>query len=215
MKMNFSIVKSSSIYETFSPLYKGLKLFGIIPFKISLKKGKVTVSWLDVVSMLVFWIFWFYLIACNLAKGARDVSESSTIILYGWHWLLIFEIAASFFIQIVNLVKRKSIGRLLRILDEVDSMVSEKWTRNAFTNEFIVELDDVLSWKPHGVQRPNVENYFWKSIDSFVDLSLLTICAESEARELQVWFIRKCRICLHHFGLRSNISSIHFHHVEH
>lgn len=126
MKMNFSIVKSSSIYETFSPLYKGLKLFGIIPFKISLKKGKVTVSWLDVVSMLVFWIFWLYLIACNLAKGARDVSESSTIILYGWHWLLIFEIAASFFIQIVNLVKRKSIGRLLRILDEVDSMVSEK-----------------------------------------------------------------------------------------
>lgn len=124
MKMNFNIAKSSSIYETFSPLYNALKLFGIIPFKMSPKEGKVTMRWLDVLLMFAFWVFWTYLIACNLILEDHDCNERSIIILNGWHWILIFEIASSFYIQIVSLLRRKSIGRLFRILDEVDIMVS-------------------------------------------------------------------------------------------
>lgn len=158
--MNFNIAKSSSnnIYETFSPLYKALKIFGIIPFKMCLKDGKVTMSWFSVLWMLVFWVFWSYLIAGNLILGARTVNERSAIVLNGWHWLLVFEIAASFYIQLVNVAKRKSIGRLFRIFDEVDSMVSmrndsgEKLLMNSFQNSTMyyrqnhTELKD-LTWK--------------------------------------------------------------------
>lgn len=35
---------SSSVYETFSPLYKALKLFGIIPFDMNLRVGGVGVG---------------------------------------------------------------------------------------------------------------------------------------------------------------------------
>src|SRR5690349_1949326 len=125
MKMNFNIVKSTNIYETFSPLFKALKLFGIIPFRMSLE-GKVTMSWLDVLVMLAFWVLWSYLIACNLILGVPSIGERSNIILNGWHWLLIFETAAGFFVQLINLLTRKNIGRLFRILDEVDSMVRTK-----------------------------------------------------------------------------------------
>lgn len=42
--MNFNIVESSSVYETFSPLYKALKLFEIIPFDMNLRVGEVRVG---------------------------------------------------------------------------------------------------------------------------------------------------------------------------
>lgn len=151
--------KSSSIYETFSPLYKALKLFGIIPFKMSLKEGKVTMGWLDVLLMLAFWVFWTYLIVCNLIFEAREVIERSNIILNGWHWILIFEIASSFFIQIVSLLRRNSIGTLFRILDEVDSMVST-WRKGKVNHIYLM------------ISFQNSTMYYRENHTEFKDLTL-------------------------------------------
>lgn len=121
--MNFDLVKSSSVYETFSPLYKVLKLFGMMPFQMNLKSGKVSVKYHNLLWMFLTWMFWTILIVWNVILGAREPGEESEIILLGWHWLLIFELVAGFFIQMVNFVKRESIGKLFKILNEIDQMV--------------------------------------------------------------------------------------------
>lgn len=121
--MNFGIAKSSSIYETFSPLYKVLKFLGIISFGVDLKTGEVSVKFFDLLWMVVQWLSWTWLIIGNLSLGAREPVEKSGLVLIGWHWILMFQLIASFFIQMVNLLRRKSIGKLLKIMDEVDEMV--------------------------------------------------------------------------------------------
>lgn len=123
--MSLKFRKSSSIYETFSPLYKVLKFFGIISFNFNLKDGKVSVNYLDLLWMVFMWIFWTCLIISNVYLGARDPTEDSKLILTGWHWLLIFQLCASFFIQTVSLFRRKNIEKLFEILHEIDGMVSE------------------------------------------------------------------------------------------
>lgn len=117
------IAASSNIYETFSPLYKVLKLLGIISFELDVHNGKVSLNRFDLVWMLVLWVFWTCLIIGNLYLGARDPTEHSKIILTGWHWLLIFQLAACFYIQLVSLARRKSIGKLFQILNQIDGMV--------------------------------------------------------------------------------------------
>lgn len=56
--------------------------------------------------------------------GAREPGENSEIILSSWHWLLIFQIFSSFYIQILNLMKRKNIENLFKLLSEFDDAVS-------------------------------------------------------------------------------------------
>lgn len=123
MRMNPKIAESSNIYETFSPLYKVLKLLGIISFELDVQNGKVSMNRFDLLWMLALWVFWTCLIICNLYLGARDPTEHSKIILTGWHWLLIFQLAACFYVQIVSLLRRKSIGKLFQILNQIDGMV--------------------------------------------------------------------------------------------
>lgn len=133
--MNFNFTKSSSVYETFSPIYKVLKLLGMIPFEMNLQNGKISVEYLDWLWILVSWMFWTCLITWNIHLGAHEPFEESQIILTGWHWLLIFELGASFFIQTVNFIRRESIGELFEILHEVDQMV-----KLFFFNQFLNEL---------------------------------------------------------------------------
>lgn len=121
--MKFSIGRSSCVYETFSPLYKALKLFGIISFDMNLRNGEVRVKCRDVSWMVAMWMLWTCLIIWNIRLGAREPGEASKLILTGWHSVLIFQLFASFYIQIVGLFKRKSVGELLRLLCEVDAMV--------------------------------------------------------------------------------------------
>jgi hypothetical protein len=124
-EMNFDLAKSLSVYETFSSLYKVLKLFGMIPFEMNLKNGEVSVKYRDLLWMFATWMLWTCLIAWNVGLGAREPGEESKIILWGWHWLLLFQIMAGFFVQMISLVRRKSIARLFSILLEVDQMVSD------------------------------------------------------------------------------------------
>jgi len=117
-------MKASNIYETFAPLYKMLKLFGVIPFDMSLRNNaNVSVTKLNVLWMFMLWMLWTYLIWCNLLLGAREPGDYSELVMNGWHWLLIFQIASSFYIQAVNFLNRKNIGKLLQIIDEFDEMV--------------------------------------------------------------------------------------------
>lgn len=132
MKTNFGIAKSSNIYETFSPLYKALKFFGIISFDLRSGTGKVSVNHLDFMWMVVCWLFWTCLIICNLYFGAREREPvDCSISFLSWNWLLTFQLIASFYIQLVNLLKRKSIGKLFQILSEIDGMVRMILARNS------------------------------------------------------------------------------------
>lgn len=122
--MKFSVVRSSNIYETFSPLYKVLKFLGIITFQLDLSTGKVSVKCFDLLWMLVWWIFCSWMIVFNVKLGAREQMENSIILLTGWHWNLLLQLMSVFYIQAVGLVKRKRIEKLFRIISEIDTMVN-------------------------------------------------------------------------------------------
>lgn len=113
--------------ESFSPLYKALKLFGILPFEINLKSGEVCVRWKSIMWM-IFWVFAVvYLVILNTSKGAREPGEKSEIILSGWHWLLIFQLNASILIHLWSFLNRKNIEMFFVLLNEFDEFVSGKY----------------------------------------------------------------------------------------
>lgn len=117
--------QSSNIYETFSPFYILLKLLGIVPFQLNLKSGKVSVKWQDVLWIFFYWIFFVALIVLNITFGKRKSAENSTILQNGCHFLLIFHLTSSFFIQFVNFFNRKKIGKFFKILHDFDEMVRQ------------------------------------------------------------------------------------------
>ena len=122
--MKFNVVKSSSIYETFSPLYKALKLLGIMTFQLNLKTGEIAVKFWNLLWTVGLWSLCLWIIVSNVQQGAREHFDNSVILLTGWHWLMISQLIFSCLIQLMGLVKRKSSKRLFEIINEVDSMVS-------------------------------------------------------------------------------------------
>lgn len=90
---------------------------------MNLKSGNINVKHQDLLWMLATWMFWTCLIMWNVRLGAREPGEASQLILTSWHSVLIFQLAASFYIQLLGLLKRKSIGKLFKVLHEFDVMV--------------------------------------------------------------------------------------------
>jgi hypothetical protein len=114
------------IFDTFHPLYQALKIFGIIGFEIDARNVRRNVGWQW---KSIFWtICWFiivaYLIYSLILRGAIEPGEKSTIVLSGWHVLLIFQLFSTYFIQWWNFSSRKQIRKYFSILHEFDSFVS-------------------------------------------------------------------------------------------
>jgi hypothetical protein len=130
--------KSSSIYDSFSPLYFALKLFGMLNFRMSPRSGKVTVKFYNVLWMMFWWMLLTVLIFFNMTQGAREPNESSELILTGWHWLLIMHLFSVFFIQLWSLVRRREIEKMFRIMSDFDDFVSERCLHNFKAVKFII-----------------------------------------------------------------------------
>lgn len=111
--------------DSFSPLYKALKLFGIFPFEIYFKRGVVRVRWKGVLWMILWVVLVTYLIFLNIIQGARESGKKLQIVLSGWHWLLIFQLFATFYIQFWSLFKRKVFEDFFCLLNKFDEQVSE------------------------------------------------------------------------------------------
>jgi hypothetical protein len=118
------ISEKFTIYETFSPLYKALKLYGIIAFDMNLKTKKVAINCRSTLWMIFWWMLLTFMIASNVMRGAREPGEKSEIILSGWHWLLIFQLICTFYIQFFNLLRRKNIEKMFQAMDDFDEIVS-------------------------------------------------------------------------------------------
>jgi hypothetical protein len=114
----------ANIYGTFSPLYKVLKLFGIITFQMNLTSGKVYVNARDIFYMIFWWGLLIMGIILNIKSGAREPGEQSEIIISAWHWLLIFQVFATFYVQIMNFLRRKNIEKLFNMIADFDEIVS-------------------------------------------------------------------------------------------
>lgn len=125
--------RSSNIYETFAPLYKVLKLFGLIPFKFNLKNGAIAMGLFDFLYIFVMWIFWIFLLFWNYMFGyLSDVGgiselniETEKFLLTGFHWILMFQLFGGFFIHLISFRKRKHFEKFFKILFDVDKMVKD------------------------------------------------------------------------------------------
>lgn len=120
-----------NLFDSFSPLNKMLKLFGISTFEMYLlkeqqhhEKVKVVVKWKNIIWTTFWLIVLVYLIKHNLIKGAHEPGENSKIILSGWHWMLTFQLFSIFFIIFWNFYKRKSVEKFFQLIDEFDEHVS-------------------------------------------------------------------------------------------
>lgn len=117
-----------NLFDSFSPLNKTLKLFGISTFEVRLQndgKVKVAVEWKSVIWTICWLLILAYLIKYNLIKGAHEPGEKSKIILSGWHWLITFQLISSVLIIFWNFYKRKNVEKFYHLIEEFDECVSE------------------------------------------------------------------------------------------
>lgn len=115
-----------NLFDSFSPLNKTLKLFGILSFQMNAKCGRVeaVVSWRNILWTIGWLLILVVLLKYNLINGAHEPGEKSEVILLGWHWLLTFQLFSTFFIIFWNYYKRKDIGEFFQIINEFDENVS-------------------------------------------------------------------------------------------
>lgn len=117
---------SSNIYETFAPLNKVLKCFGVMPFSFNLQNGGVDLKEFDLVYILLNCFLWIFLMHWNINKGyLKDNAnlEAKKFLMTGYLYILIFQIIGCFYIQILSFNKRKNHKKFFGILFDVDKMV--------------------------------------------------------------------------------------------
>ncbi|CRL05757.1 CLUMA_CG018786, isoform A [Clunio marinus] len=117
------LTKSTSIYETFSPLSKVLQFVGIIPFRVNSESFEVSVKFCDVFWMFMIWILWLVFIVYNFLQESHHGDDSVELLLMAWQWMQIFQTISCFCIQVINILRRNRIEKLLKLLHEVDEMV--------------------------------------------------------------------------------------------
>ena len=129
-----------NLFDSFSPLNKTLKLFGILSFQMNSKGGRVevVVSWKNILWTIGWLLILVVLLKFNLINGAHEPGEKSEVILHGWHWLLTFKLLSTFFIIFWNYYKREDIGEFFQLINEFDKNVSdENFNEKRFFNCYL------------------------------------------------------------------------------
>lgn len=109
---------SSNIYETFKPFYYALKVCGLTPFTFD-QNGEVIFGFLDFIMMATSLLWLIYCFVNNLRPPPESINRLE-LLANGWLMLLIFEIAATFVIIMMNFFKRNTFGKILKTLHQVD-----------------------------------------------------------------------------------------------
>lgn len=116
-----------NLFDSFSPLNQTLKLLGILSFQMNSNccgRVEAVVKWKNILWTICWLLILLVLLKYNLINGAHEPGEKSKIVLFGWHWLLTFQLFSTFFIIFWNYYKRKSIGGFFQLIDEFDENVS-------------------------------------------------------------------------------------------
>ena len=110
--------RSSNIYETFKPFYYALKACGLTPFTFD-QNGEVMFGFSDFIMMTTSLLWLIYCFVNNL-RPRWSMDNHPEILANGWQMLLILEIYSTFVIILMNFFKRKTIGKILKKLHQVD-----------------------------------------------------------------------------------------------
>lgn len=112
-----------NIYKSISPFHNLIKLFGLAPYDLNLKTGKITLRWIHYLMLLLSFIWGQYMIYLSFTQIEYDLSTS--IMNRGWklHWEL--EVVLTVPIIIFNILKRKHLEKFLSLLHEFDELIKK------------------------------------------------------------------------------------------
>lgn len=131
-KVKNYFLNSKNIYETFTPFYYVLKLFGFASFNL---QGKFTAKKLNAIYIILSFLFytsWFIVI---LQLGHQEPeAEKSLLIKHGWHKLHVFEFGVLSSVVIWNYKKRIEIERCLNLINHFDILVEKEfhWNKDIY-----------------------------------------------------------------------------------
>ena len=146
--------KPTNIYESISPIYYTLKLFGLASYSLNFKNGKIKTSFSSYIMFLCFFAFYCICFVDLIQIDTKTYSpEGKPILIYGFIFLYHFQYFTILFIVIYNFVMLKNVIKLLKHLETFD------------------EHTDQIGWK----FKVNHERNYWISI-FWIVLNLILLC---------------------------------------
>ena len=135
-----------NIYESLSPFYNILKLFGLASYSLNFKNGKMKTSFNSYIMNFCF-IALYLLFFANfmLVDENRYSPDGKTVLTYGFMFVYNFQHITILIIVIFNFLKRKNVEKFLQLLKTFD------------------DHTDKMGWK----FRVNHERNYWTSITWF------------------------------------------------
>lgn len=114
-------LKSSNIYETFTPLYFIMKPSGLAPYKLDVNARKFV--W-DLCSFIYFILLFFLFIINVILMGVNySTEEYNSVVYVGWNMLYLLIVISVAILVAFNAFKCKSTEKILQSLDDFDILV--------------------------------------------------------------------------------------------
>ena len=141
-----------NIYESLSPFYYFLKLFGLASYSLNFKNGRMKTSFTSYIMFLIYIILYIIL---NVNFLNIDIDQYSpvgrSIVIYGYRFIYIFQYLAILLVIIYNFLKRRNIEKFLKLMETFDDHTDKMgWKfkinheRNYWTSIFWIFLHFIL-----------------------------------------------------------------------
>ena len=120
-KIRKYFAEPSNIYESLSPFYYTLKLFGLASYNLNFKNGKMKTSIIHYIMMMCFIALYLSFIVNFLQVDVKSYSpEGKSILMYGLAFVYNFQYITILLFIIYNFLKRRNVEKFLKLLETFD-----------------------------------------------------------------------------------------------
>ena len=120
-KIRKYFAEPTNIYESLSPFYYTLKLFGLASYNLNFKNGKMKTSIIHYIMMMCFIALYLSFIVNFLQVDVKSYSpEGKSILMYGLAFVYNFQYITILLFIIYNFLKRRNVEKFLKYLETFD-----------------------------------------------------------------------------------------------
>ena len=175
-----------NIYESLSPLYYILKLFGLASYNLNFKNGKMKTSPVHYIMTLGFIALYILLIWNFFQVDASTYSpEGKLLLIYGLVFVYSFQYMTNLLILIHNFLKRRNVEKLLKLLETFDDHIEKlRWKfkinheQNYWSSIFWIVLSFILLTGVATIQVLWVAN-FDHNFKDYLDMFIYSMITEA------------------------------------
>lgn len=133
--------KAANIYDSLSPFYYTMKLFGLASFSLDFKSGQITVKIYEYLVFLCFTSLYILMIWTSFQTNEKWNHPGSMIVTRGWEYQYQLQTASTIVVVIFSFFKRKHFERFLKIISNFDkAIVSMQLKHNIKHTQFKFKL---------------------------------------------------------------------------